>query len=506
MRNTRWINIYFALALTLCHASAQASSIGELLFDNNQSVLGSCGTKALPIQISLTSASTNVLDTTVIGYTGTDCSGQPDYTNTWSTPAPGAIIYPKTYYLCTEALMNPLNPSCQAGMQSMSFQTTDSAGYKSPQGCQNVTCSGGSFTPTGAAWSIQASKPPGRMIGYLYGWQEPPPASEILLAGYTHVLIAFGLFSTTSYGTIDLGAISGFNLTTYIQSLHASGLKVLLSIGGASTSIPNTTVDFDSAVSHSTSPSAFETTFINNMLALVTTYEFDGFDFDIESGFNSANSFANASSGCTNSTYSSTCDIYYLATIINNFHAQLPTSMITLAPQIPNIAATAAFSSTWGNYASLIMQTRASLTWVGFQNYNSGCAFGINQVCYPTITETLTSSADPAVAFATDLLENWPTPTFNPFLSYLSPSQVVIGYTVEKSDGESDGSPAAIPSVTKNVISCLRGTHLNCDTYIPPSIYPGIGGVFAWSINYDANNGYAFATSLSSCVVGGDCS
>ncbi len=125
----------------------------------------------------------------------------------------------------------------------MSFQTTDSAEYKSPQGCQNVTCSSGSFTPTGTAWSVQASMPPGRMIGYLYGWEAPPLAAEIALAGYTHVLIAFGLFSTTAYGTIDLGAISGFDLATYIQSLQNNGLKVLLSIGGASTSIPNTTVE-----------------------------------------------------------------------------------------------------------------------------------------------------------------------------------------------------------------------------------------------------------------------
>lgn len=503
MKSTRLINICFVLALTIDYTSACATSIHEL-FPSKTSTLGSCGTPVLPIQIALTTASSNVFDTIITGYTGTNCSGQPNYTNTWSTPAPGATIYPKTYHLCTDALMNVNNPSCQVGMQSMSLQTIDSTGYKSSQGCQNVTCSGGNFTPSGTAWSIQASPPPGRMIGYLYGWEAPPPASDIAAAGYTHVLIAFGLFSTTSYGTINLDAISGFDLATYIQSLHANGLKVLLSIGGASTNIPNTTVDFDSAISHATSPSSFETTFINNMSALVDTYAFDGFDFDIESGLNAANSFADASSGCSNSTYSSACDIYYLATIINNFHAQSPSTMITLAPQIANIAATSAFSSVWGNYASLIMQTHASLEWVGFQNYNSGCAYGINQVCYPT-TGTLTSTADPAVAFVTDLLENWPTPTFNPYLSYLSPSQVVIGYVVENASGQSDGSPFAIPSVTINAITCLR-SHQNCDTYTPPSVYPGIGGVFAWSINYDANNSYAFATSLSSCVVGGNCS
>jgi chitinase len=481
----------------------EASPLCELLFEDNASLIGACGTKVLPVQISLTSPTTNVLDTTVIGYTGTSCSGQPNYTGVWSTAAPGAVVRAQTYYLCTDALMNASNPSCQPGMLSMSFQTTDSDGYKSPQGCQNVTCAAGVFTPTGTPWSIQGSTQPGRVIGYLYGWETPPPANDIAAAGYTHVLIAFGLFSTTSPGSIDLNAISGFNLATYVQDLQNNGLKVLLSIGGASTSIPNTTVDFDSAISSAASPAAFETTFVNDMLSLVTTYGFDGFDFDIEAGLYGANSFSNASTGCSNSTYSQACDIFYLATIINNFHAQSAASMITLAPQLANVTANAQFDNTWDNYSALIMQTRPALTWVGFQNYNSGCMNGINSVCYPT-TGTLTSTTDPAVAFATDLLEDWPTPTFNPFISYLSPSQVVIGYVVENSLGQSDGSPAAIPAVTNQVISCLL-RHQNCATYTPPSVYPGIGGVFAWTINYDADNNYAFATSVSTCVKTGVC-
>ncbi|WBV68140.1 hypothetical protein PGH46_14040 [Legionella pneumophila] len=77
------------------------------------------------------------------------------------------------------------------------------------------------------------------------------------------------------------------------------------------------------------------------------------------------------------------------------------------------------------------MQTHQSLAWVGIQLYNTGCAFGIDQVCYgPTPTDT----PDFSVAMATDLLENWPAtvngrPTgFQPYVSYLRPSQIVIGY------------------------------------------------------------------------------
>ena len=156
------------------------------------------------------------------------------------------------------------------------------------------------------------------------------------------------------------------------------------------------------------------------------------------------------------------------------------------------------------------MQTYSSLTWVGFQNYNSGCAYGINLVCYPT-SGTLTSTADPAVAFATDLLENWPSTTstgqatgFQSYISYLQPSQVVVGYTVSDSSGSSDGSPAAVTSVANSVIECLS-TNEDCYTYTPPSTYLGIGGVFSWTINYDATTGYQFAKSLYPCVIEGNC-
>lgn len=353
----------------------------------------------------------------------------------------------------------------------------------------------------------------GRIIGYLYGWETPPNAADIAEAGYTHILIAFGLFSTTSPGTINLEAISGFDLTSYIQSLHQNGIKVLLSIGGASTNIPNTTVNFDDAVHLATTPQAFVNTLIGSMGNLVSTYGFDGFDFDIESGLNAATSFTNPSQGCDLNSYNSTCDIYYLSSVINGFHTQSPSSYVTLVPQIANIAATGSFSSVWGNYASLVMQVYAALEWVSFQNYNSGCAYGIDLVCYPT-TGSLTSTADPAVAFATDLLANWPATTssgqatgFLPYISYLKPSQVVIGYVVTNSTGQTDGDPSVSPylSVVKNAIQCLR-TSQQCDTYTPPATYPDIGGVFDWTVNYDATVGYSFAKTLYPCVVGGNCS
>ncbi len=119
---------------------------------------------------------------------------------------------------------------------------------------------------------------------------------------------------------------------------------MLLSIGGAGTDITDATVDFDSAVSQATSPADFEAAFTASMQTLMTTYGFDGFDFDIESGLYAANSFTEPDSGCEDkTTYAQACDISYLASIINSFKADNPNVLITLAPQITNIAATATY-------------------------------------------------------------------------------------------------------------------------------------------------------------------
>ena len=369
-------------------------------------------------------------------------------------------------------------------------------------------------TPISMQTITTTSTTSGRIIGYVYGWQTPPSAASIAAAGYTHVLIAFGIFSTNAPGTINIDSISGFNLTNYIQSLHQSGLKVLLSLGGASTNIPNTTVYFDQAVQLAANPGAFETTFVNSLQTLVNTYGFDGFDIDIEHGLNAAYSFSNPSLNCNNTTFDSKCSIFYLSTVINNFHSATgyTNQLITFAPQIANISATPNYSEIWGNYASLLSQQSIcnATGWVGFQNYNTGTAYGINGVIYPIAPANVTSTADAAVVFATDLLESWPqTPfgfgTFQPYVSCLSPSQVVVGYVVNNNAGVADGAPAVIPSVAKNVIQCLRTGQL-CGTYVPPRTYPGIGGVFAWSINYDATTNYQFATSMYPCVIDGNCS
>lgn len=339
----------------------------------------------------------------------------------------------------------------------------------------------------------------GKIIGYLPGWKTPPVAAHLAKAGYTHILVAFGVFSTTTPGKI----VSSFDTVSvdYIRSLQNAGVKVLLSLGGASSSIRDTTTDFHRVVISAPDTSIFIQTFIQSIDGLIAKYGFDGFDFDIESGLNSGGTFVQPEG-----------DIAILAEIINALHAKYPNLLLTLAPQIANISATSGFDATWGNYAALVMQTYPSLAWVGIQLYNSGCAYGIDHICYDPNN---TASPDAAVALVTDLLADWPANDnagratgFQPYLSYLTPSQVVLGYPAVDAAGHSDGAPAADINTIKRAIQCLRTAVVSttsCDTYVPPQTYPGIGGVFEWEVTYDQNNDYRFATGLVNCVMHGVC-
>lgn len=346
-----------------------------------------------------------------------------------------------------------------------------------------------------------AGAQPGRLIGYMPGYLAPASPQALYSAGYTHILVAFGVFSTSTPGTIT----SAFGTVTpmLIQQMQKLGIKVLLSLGGASSNIPNTTVNFHQALAAAASPAAFKATFITSLENLIKQYGFDGFDFDIEFGLSPAMGGTISNPGG---------DIAVLASIINQMHTLHPNVLLTLAPQTVNISAnsTSSFNGTYGNYSSLVMQTHDALTWVGIQIYNSGTIFGIDSNIY---NPNLPNNPDASVALATDLLVSWPTGApryFMPYIASLNPSQVVLGYLAPNKAGVVDGNPPVIPvSTIKRAIQCLRtgvaGAN-SCASYVPPSAFAGIGGVFGWQTNSDQNNNFAFATSLKNCVLNNNCS
>lgn len=356
----------------------------------------------------------------------------------------------------------------------------------------------------------------GRVIAYLPGWKTPPTAQSLQAAGYTHIIVAFGVFGSTPANVGQIVSTFDTVSAAYIASLHAAGIKVLLSLGGASTSVAGTDVNFHNILANATAKgmttAQFQMALIASIHSFVTQYGFDGIDFDIESGlgFGAGGTYANPGG-----------DIAVLASIINQLHTTYPNLLISMAPQTANISPTAGMDGTWGNYASLIMQTHQSISWVGIQLYNTGCTFGLDQFCYPD-ANSATDQTNYSVAMAAGLLENWPATTssgqatgFQPYISYLKPEQVVLGYPAPNTGGivgvcsasnsNSDGSPAACIASVKKAVQCLRTGSTGCDTYKPPRAYPNIGGVFNWEVNYDQQNNFGFATGLKNCVINGDC-
>ncbi len=481
----------------------------------------------------LTDGGTYNLSSTQISYNGYNCtpSFNPALLIARSTPIPLSTLT----YQCVQVNQASVNIDVKAAPTTLSsLKVTFTPNNNTAAISQNISLTNGTgtasvqlaegmiYTLTAdsvAGYSVSFSPQPftatangslaisftkladngGRIITYIPGWKTPPSAQSLASAGYTHVMIAFGVFSTTTPGVIT----PAFDTVTkaYIQSLHQAGIKVILSLGGASSSLPNTTVDFHQVLASASSADAFKQSFITSLKGLITNYGFDGFDIDIEHGLNGGGTFSQPQG-----------DIAVLASIINTMYSQNPGLLITLTPQVANMAATSGFDGTWGNYASLIMQTHNSLAWVGIQLYNTGCAYGIDQVCYGS---NPASSPDFSVAMATDLLANWPAKLpngsntgFQAYIANLNPSQVVIGYPAPNASGASDGAPVTPTATIKRALQCLKtavASSTSCAGYVPPKAYGAIGGVFNWEATYDQNNNFKFATELKSCVINGVC-
>jgi chitinase len=339
----------------------------------------------------------------------------------------------------------------------------------------------------------------GRMIGYLMGWNTKfggiVPAQDLINAGYTHIIVAMGVFSTITPGQI----VPVFdNITkSYIDALHQGGIKVLFAVGGASTDRANTSVDYSAVRKQANSDTVFKDTFVSSVNSIVNQYGFDGIDFDVEQGITEK------------------VDLDSMADIINTLRASNPALLITMAPQVANISpqpgVTLGQGNIWGSYTYVIDKTFASLTWVGVQAYNTGSTWGIDGSKNP-----YDPNADPvdfSVALAGNLLETWndkfydgSSTGFPVYVSHLRPDQVVLGYLAPAADGSIDGGgPAANTTNIKKALLCLNTAECSGSRYLKPKAYGLIGGVFNWEVSYDKNNNFKFAKDLKSCAVNGQC-
>ena len=262
---------------------------------------------------------------------------------------------------------------------------------------------------------------------------------------YDLIAVAFADATSTPGGvsfTVDSGlssALGGYtdaNLRADVNTVHARGQRVVLSVGGQ-----NGTV----SVNDSTSA----TNFANSVYSIMSSLGFDGVDIDLENGVNPT----------------------YMAQALRSLSGKVGTKLIiTLAPQ------TIDMQSTGAAYFSLALSIKDILTVVHTQYYNSGSMLGCDQ------NQAYTQGT---VNFLTAL-------ACIQLQSQLRPDQVALGLPASS---QAAGGGYQAPANVNAALDCLaRGT--NCGSFRPPATWPTIRGAMTWSINWDASNGYQFANTV----------
>lgn len=263
-------------------------------------------------------------------------------------------------------------------------------------------------------------------------------------AAYNLVAIAFADADPTRPGAItfnlasaDLGGYTVAQFKADVAAVRAQGRKVILSIGGEK---GNVVVN---------SPTA-ATNLATSTYALMQEYGFDGIDIDLEHGIDADN----------------------LTRAMRELRALAgPSLIIGMAPQ------TIDYQATSMGYYRLTQNIADILTIVNVQYYNSGAMMGCDQKVYSQ------GSVDFLTSLSCILLEMG-----------LRPDQVGIGVpAVQKAAG---GGYQPLANVVAAVDCLEKGT--SCGSFVPTKKYGPIGGVMTWSINWDATQNYALATTFGS--------
>jgi chitinase len=193
--------------------------------------------------------------------------------------------------------------------------------------------------------------------------------------------------------------------TADVQTVQARGQKVIISIGGAGTSVK---------LNSETEKQAF----INSMISINEQYGFDGLDIDLEG------SSLSLDSGDSDFRSPTTLSIVRFIDAIKAIVAHFGSDFIlTAAPETAFVqGGWNTYGGIWGAYLPVLHALRGDLTLLHVQHYNTGTMFGADGVIYTPGT------ADFHVAMADMLLRDFPVGR-NPshIFPALRPDQVAIG-------------------------------------------------------------------------------
>ncbi len=393
-----------------------------------------------------------------------------------------------TYYADNLALTGPAGAG--GGSTSASPTTTTASPSASPTTSAPPTTSSPSPTSTGTGTSGgggNAGLPAHSLIGYLHSSfsngagnvniENTPAAWNVIALAFADSNGAGDITFTPCPASTCPGAETQAQLIAGIKTVQGQGRKVLISIGGA-----NGEVTLNSA--------SDATEFVNTVSTIVNTYGLNGVDLDFE------NQSLVLNSGDNDITHPTTPSVVYLISAVQQLKAKYGSNFIVaMAPQTFFVQtgyeyyggnSTGASDRRAGAWLPVIYGLRSQLNLLDVQDYNSGPIMALDNQYYNT------GGADFLTAMTDMLLHGFSVAGTGQTFPALSPSQVTIGLPANSYAG----GGAVAPSDIDASLNCLtKGS--GCGTYKPLGTYPGLGGLMAWSINWDVYNNNQFADTFS---------
>ncbi|MBA3962460.1 MAG: chitinase [Chthoniobacterales bacterium] len=312
-----------------------------------------------------------------------------------------------------------------------------------------------------------------QMIGYWesYGSLRLSQVSS----NYNVVAVAFALTGGTDNATISFtpSVETTKQLTADVATLQRKGQKVVLSIGGQTAN--------NLQLLNAQDIAAFE----SSVEGLITKYDFNGIDLDLE------NATLSLQAGDNDFTHPSTPTIVNLIQACNDLVAHFGSGfMITMAPETVNVDAYGTYAGQFGSYLPVIHGLGGNLSYIAIQCYNSGSQYGRDGGIYTQGTQ------DFCVAMADLLLGGYPLANGQLFPA-LTPSQVAFGVPATAAAAPGGGylPPAMVLQAAKYI-----GSHISYPgriyTLSSSTGYPTFAGVMCFDINYDQTNGLAMSKKL----------
>ncbi|MET7548621.1 chitinase [Streptomyces sp. NPDC005479] len=306
------------------------------------------------------------------------------------------------------------------------------------------------------------SKPAGKVLqGYWENWDgaangvHPPLGwipitdSRITAHGYNVINAAFPVIRSDGTVLWEDGMDSTVKVPTPAEMCQAkaSGLTTLLSIGGATAGID-------------LSSSAVADRFVDTVVPILQTYNFDGIDIDIETGLTGSGDIDQLSTSQAN-----------LIRIIDGVLARMPANFgLTMAPETAYVTGgSVAYGSVWGAYLPIVKKyaDNGRLWWLNMQYYN-GSMYGCSGDSYAAGTVQ-------GFTVQTDCLNNGLT---------IQGTTIKVPY-----DKQVPGLPAQPGAgggyMAPNLVSQAWNTYGG-----------GLKGLMDWSLNWDGSKGWTFGDNV----------